>query len=869
MESRLRTPAFIYECYIEYIRPQDGEDPQIKYMFPKDYEFDEDTKKIVPTFVFPLKDCSTSAEEHFTFVLTNLLGKLRFGFCRYPAKGDVCMCFLSDLPWYKVFYRIMDKISDMQLDYQSEIVQPFLKSLRNHPIPNLNNESVMSIIPDIENTEQVFTFPLPNPRRLPEIPTDHNLTLFYPSLHHEVVLCLFANLIFERRIIVTSNSISMLSASVHAIAVILYPLFWQHIFIPITPPHLLDYCTAPMPFLMGVHSSMMEQVRRMPINDVVILDVDQNELETPYTEDLLQIPPHVTSQLKHTLKKSSSAYGDTMTRAFMHAMVALMGGYRSALKMREGESGVTFDEDSFIHSRPQMEEFLSQLLHFQHFQQFLNSRIDNLNLHQERDMFDEEVIVFDEEMKTGKFSSEQMKSAFKEVKGILKKHGKDAIRNTGTLTQKFFQGMINEKVGPGDYYGNIQSSPNLSGNKSSTMDSRMMTTGSPTQRPRAPPRVVPYARHIEGKRKLQESLQLQEKRLSLTDRHLISITPPEIPYRLNDSENTSLDSKESVEITSADVVTGNLIDIEDDIGSLTIPVIIRPLSDEGDTDSASIISSSSSGSIPITTNTWDVMKTENEDPPPPPIPPPRRKHVKTPDPTGPLIDTNTTPDYPNDSTSSTLPPTSTLPPNTTSLSSPSLPKHMNSTSTLPNSESIGYRPDLLDRNHGTQSPFDDFSSSIGEALIDTSRRFSDPRLADTMSNTGHDLFKDVDCTLTSHSSSVPSLHLNSSVGRDQGLTGMPSIPENTQTNDPWKPFVTSNFNVGGTSPQLRKPPPKPRPYSGGGIKLFSEMNASKPGAIMTPTPPPSSGSNNSSISPDPLANIFGSGGLHGYAMQTL
>ena len=100
-----------------------------------------------------------------------------------------------------------------------------------------------------------------------------------------------------------------------------------------------------MPFLMGVHSSMMEQVRRMPINDVVILDVDQNELETPYTEDLLQIPPHVTSQLKHTLKKSSSAYGDTMTRAFMHAMVALMGGYRSALKMREGESGVTFDED--------------------------------------------------------------------------------------------------------------------------------------------------------------------------------------------------------------------------------------------------------------------------------------------------------------------------------------------------------------------------------------------------------------------------------------------------------------------------------------------------------------------------------------------
>ena len=41
------------------------------------------------------------------------------------------------------------------------------------------------------------------------------------------------------------------------------------------------------------------------------------------------------ANLKHVLKKSSSAYGDTVTRAFMMAMVAMIGGYRSALKHRE------------------------------------------------------------------------------------------------------------------------------------------------------------------------------------------------------------------------------------------------------------------------------------------------------------------------------------------------------------------------------------------------------------------------------------------------------------------------------------------------------------------------------------------------------
>lgn len=50
-----------------------------------------------------------------------------------------------------------------------------------------------------------------------------------------------------------------------------------------------------MPFLMGVHSSMMEQVRRMPVNDVVILDIDNDEIESPYYEDLLQLPVDTVS----------------------------------------------------------------------------------------------------------------------------------------------------------------------------------------------------------------------------------------------------------------------------------------------------------------------------------------------------------------------------------------------------------------------------------------------------------------------------------------------------------------------------------------------------------------------------------------------
>ena len=43
-----------------------------------------------------------------------------------------------------------------------------------------------------------------------------------------------------------------------------------------------------------------------------------------------------------------------------------------------------------------MEEFLENLLHFQHFQQFINGRINRLASNKERDLFDDEVIIYEE-----------------------------------------------------------------------------------------------------------------------------------------------------------------------------------------------------------------------------------------------------------------------------------------------------------------------------------------------------------------------------------------------------------------------------------------------------------------------------------------
>ena len=53
---------------------------------------------------------------------------------------------------------------------------------------------------------------------------------------------------------------------------------------------------------------------------------------------------------------------------------------------------------SFLKSRPNMEEFLQSLLQFQHFRQFLNSRIDAITKcsQKEKDVFDSELFTYEE-----------------------------------------------------------------------------------------------------------------------------------------------------------------------------------------------------------------------------------------------------------------------------------------------------------------------------------------------------------------------------------------------------------------------------------------------------------------------------------------
>ena len=95
-------------------------------------------------------------------------------------------------------------------------------------------------------------------------------------------LRLFSALMCERRVVLVSRSTSRLSACASAATSILAQglLHWQHIYIPILPPTMLNYLAAPMPYLIGVTANHAHSIAHVQgLGEVLVVLLDENDIK--------------------------------------------------------------------------------------------------------------------------------------------------------------------------------------------------------------------------------------------------------------------------------------------------------------------------------------------------------------------------------------------------------------------------------------------------------------------------------------------------------------------------------------------------------------------------------------------------------------
>ncbi|KAM9849189.1 DENN domain-containing protein 1B [Aulostomus maculatus] len=508
MDSRIKeNPERTFDLILQVACPtSEDEDPTVLWSFPQDHT-DQEVLQTIPKFCFPFdmeRVSQNQVGQNFTFVLTDIDSKQRFGFCRLTQGCRVCICLLSYLPWFEIYYKLLNTLADYLTKQQEDDLNDMLNSLYDLPVPkpftpvNLSVHSYF-IAPDING--------------LPTIPESRNLTEYFVAVDVNNMLQLYASMLHERRIIITSSKLSTLTACVHGAAALLFPMYWQHIFIPVLPPHLLDYCCAPMPYFIGVHLSLLERVRSRSLEDVVILNVDTNTLESP-CDDLHNLPSDVVSSLKSKLKKQSTATGSGVARSFLRAQAALFGSYRDALRYRPGEP-ITFCEESFVNHRSStMRNFLSMAVNLQLFKQFIDGRLAKLNAG--RGFTD----VFEEEITEGGFCGSNSKS-YQQWMHTVKRGG--ALINTAVTKAK-----SHAKRGIRDIKGRLKA-------REEEEEGMTVCAGSPTSTKSLSPR------------------RLQKMRRHNFNKSPMSMGPRDLGYGLDDDELDSaskISSEDSGDVPS-------------------------------------------------------------------------------------------------------------------------------------------------------------------------------------------------------------------------------------------------------------------------------------------------------------------------------
>ncbi|KAM9506780.1 DENN domain-containing protein 2D-like isoform 3-T3 [Salvelinus alpinus] len=346
---------FEYLVVVSLKKSKEGAyEPQITYQFPKrdgmvrfQREEEEKTLKAITLFCFPegisWAPLTEYHSETFSFVLTEIDGSRRNGYCRRllphgnGARPPEAFCIISSLACFGLFSKIFDEV-EKRHQISMAMIYPFMQSLREAAFPAPGNTvKIKSFIPD-KGTE-IISLTRPVDSWLEHV----DFRTLFRCLTNEEVVLVFAAAVMERRIVFIAVELSTLSQVIHAVAALLYPFIWQHTFISIVPEILIDVVMAPTPYLLGVQKRLMEQVTDQ--TDLLVVDLSEDRKDTflvQIGDEKSILPPKLQDEILQALrnrkeKATVEELNRVVSEAFLPFFVKTVGHF--ALYVTRNSSG--------------------------------------------------------------------------------------------------------------------------------------------------------------------------------------------------------------------------------------------------------------------------------------------------------------------------------------------------------------------------------------------------------------------------------------------------------------------------------------------------------------------------------------------------
>lgn len=395
---------------------------ELSYTFPpnpgREFKGKDLALLAIPQFCFPdidqWKPTRSYRSEKFSFVLTDIEGNRRFGYCRRllpvgsgPRLPEV-YCIVSPLGCFSLYEKILDHVENRRA-VSSSAVFTFLKAIVANPFPRPGRSvEVRAFAADGSGMETV-SLARPLDSRLEHV----DFSLLFKTLSPRKVIQLFSSLLMERRVVLCAHSLSLLSGCAHALMALLYPFQWQHVFIPVLPNNLIDFVCSPLPFIIGINPACIKLLDDLELDEVVVIDLEKSKFVRKIGDETSILPNKLFQFLEHSLGSSvissefrkspshrSGRADEIIVNTFLTFFVYLYGNYSQYMKVVNGSTGACeLQRSDFVKqfSSKSIKRFLEAFHLSQMFENFIEERENPIKRETAaQSMFEKNISIFKE-----------------------------------------------------------------------------------------------------------------------------------------------------------------------------------------------------------------------------------------------------------------------------------------------------------------------------------------------------------------------------------------------------------------------------------------------------------------------------------------
>ncbi|XP_043541245.1 DENN domain-containing protein 4B-like isoform X2 [Chiloscyllium plagiosum] len=182
------------------------------------------------------------------------------------------ICVLSHWPFFDVFQKFLTFVYRYSISgpHVLPIEKHISNFLHNVPFPSPQRPRILVQLSPYDNL--LICQPVTSPLLL----SGASYFTLLQNLGAENTVTLLLTVLTEHKLLIHSLRPAVLTSVCEALVSMIFPFRWQCPYIPLCPLNLADVLSAPVPFIVGVHSSYFE-LYDLP-HDVLCVDLDTNTI---------------------------------------------------------------------------------------------------------------------------------------------------------------------------------------------------------------------------------------------------------------------------------------------------------------------------------------------------------------------------------------------------------------------------------------------------------------------------------------------------------------------------------------------------------------------------------------------------------------